>query len=311
MRERQRNPRVGERQGPVRLFPHARGPDPHQRPLGCALGAQPLHTGAPSAGRRPPPVPGGASLPLVPARRGVCGRPRGGGCPRRRRPRWRLPAPSRWRRAAGPRAGRLHRPSFCERRLPRAAWRAGPGHRASARNSLLPRRPPHAPPEPPDLPGRPGARVGRPTSGTRAATSVCPAAPGVAGMQQVPLCAAPLLRADTHCVQTTVCMQSLCADPHLRANTVCRRAPACETHCAAPLLCAHCVQTPACIQTPTESRYSYVCQCPLRTDTFKHPLCVAPECAHTHCAQTHSQISISGDVPYFPMPSSVHALLCG
>lgn len=74
-----------------------------------------------------------------------------------------------WRPAAGPRAGRLHRPSFCERRLPRAAWRAGPGHRASPGIASLPRRQPHAPPEPPDLPGQArGWGAGRGGAGLRA-----------------------------------------------------------------------------------------------------------------------------------------------
>lgn len=65
--------------------------------LGCALGAH----------RRPPPERAGASLALVPARPGVCG-PRGWGV-----------------RPGGGRAGRPHRPSLCERRLPWAAWRSG------------------------------------------------------------------------------------------------------------------------------------------------------------------------------------------
>lgn len=66
---------------------------------GCALGAR----------RRPPPESAGASLTLVPARPGVCG-PQGWGV-----------------RPGGGRAGRRHRPSLCERRLPWDAWRSRPG----------------------------------------------------------------------------------------------------------------------------------------------------------------------------------------
>lgn len=76
-------------------------------PLGCALNVR----------RRPPPEHAGASLSLVPARPGVCGPPGVGGPPRRRE------------------AGRSHRPSLCERRLPWAAWR-----------SLLGREPAQEPP---------------------------------------------------------------------------------------------------------------------------------------------------------------------
>nr|CAI9688485.1 unnamed protein product [Rangifer tarandus platyrhynchus] len=139
-------------------------PDPHPRPAGASWER------SLSARHRPPPVPRGASLPVVPARRGVCGCPgvEGGGVQAGGGPSGVSPLRP-CRRAAGPRAGRLHRPSFCERRLPRAAWRAGPGHRASPGIASLPRRPPHAPPEPPDLPGQArGWGAGRGGAGLRA-----------------------------------------------------------------------------------------------------------------------------------------------
>ena len=138
---------------------------PRVRPgrAASAPAADPLLSPAVPAFRWCPPGAVSAAAPGVGGGGGGGGGVQAGGCPSG-------VSPLRpWRRAAGPRAGRLHRPSFCERRLPRAAWRAGPGHRASPGIASLPRRPPHAPPEPPDLPGQArGWGAGRGGAGLRA-----------------------------------------------------------------------------------------------------------------------------------------------
>lgn len=136
---RDRNPRVGEIQGPVSLL--SPRTDPHQHPRRCALGAQPVHAEPPAPAATPSHAP--RCQPPCSARQARCLRRAqhgdGGGWSRpaaAAAARAASPPSTPGGRAAGPRAGRLHRPSFCERRLPQAAWRAGPGHRASARNSL-------------------------------------------------------------------------------------------------------------------------------------------------------------------------------
>lgn len=141
-------------------FPTSR---PSPAPRGRVLGAQP---------QRPPPTP--SCPPRCQPPCGACQARclrlprRGGGVQAGGGPSGVSPLRP-WRPAAGPRAGRLHRPSFCERRLLPAAWRAGPGHRASPGIASLPRRPPHAPPEPPDLPGQArGWGAGRGGAGLRA-----------------------------------------------------------------------------------------------------------------------------------------------
>lgn len=141
------------------------------------------------------------------------------------------PSPSPWRRAAGPRAGRLHRPSLCERRLLGAAWRAGPGRRARARNSLA------APPEPPDLPGR--ARGW----GGRAAGRRDPARAERHGAAPPPAACSKACREQLLCWLRTPTVSHAC----LRAApTVCDPTDPRRARCGPP----------ARLQAPTESRHS-------------------------------------------------------
>lgn len=95
--------------------------------------------GAPRVGPRPPPVPGGASLPLVPARRGVCGRPGGGGS-RRRRPRRRLPPPAPGGGRPGRGRGVCTDPPFVSGAFSGRPGAQGPGAAPAPGIASLPRR---------------------------------------------------------------------------------------------------------------------------------------------------------------------------